>query len=400
MKSILLASASVVAFAGAAAAEITWSGSAVLGYNDTDIDPLGGDDTEGFYWDLDIDVTLSQTLDNGLTAGATFGFEVAEDNAGTVAGRHGQALISEDYVLFLESDTAGLFFGDTDMAAQTHWSAVGDMEADGFSETDGETVIRGDLSYGSVDVSLSYVVAQTAITDDQGTVATADDVVYTDIRFNDMVQLSLGATAEVGNFTIALAYQEAAPAADILMNNGVTPVGATTYANGDFNADEIFGISVSTTFGAADVALGYAKNQTSGADSLGVEVAYPFGPVTATFYYVSESAAAGDNWGINVAYEDGPISVALDYQDDQGTQLIELEGSYDVGNGLIIYAGYLTSSAAGTDDAFYVGGEMDLGGGASLLVSYADAPSEAAGDDDVGAQDYQVGTTVEVSFEF
>ena len=34
MKSILLASASVFAFAGAAAAEVSFSGSAALGYND------------------------------------------------------------------------------------------------------------------------------------------------------------------------------------------------------------------------------------------------------------------------------------------------------------------------------------------------------------------------------
>ena len=53
-------------------------------------------------------------------------------------------------------------------------------------------------------------------------------------------------------------------------------------------------------------------------------------------------------------------------------------------------------------DDYYVGGQYDLGSGASLLVSYAvdDDGDEADGDDDIGAQGYQVGTTVELSFEF
>ena len=71
MKRILLASASIVAFAGAAAAEITFSGEATLGYNDTNNEILGDDpdtllvetdfdtvdDNIGFYWDASIDVT-------------------------------------------------------------------------------------------------------------------------------------------------------------------------------------------------------------------------------------------------------------------------------------------------------------------------------------------------------
>ncbi len=54
-----------------------------------------------------------------------------------------------------------------------------------------------------------------------------------------------------------------------------------------------------------------------------------------------------------------------------------------------------------TGDAFYVAGEYDLGSGAMLLVSYAEANDAGfAGDDEVGAPEYQVGTTVEVSFKF
>ena len=78
MKRILLASASIVAFAGAAAAEITFSGEAALGYNDTDA--LSEDDEDkGFYWDAELGITFSQELDNGLVAAATVTSDVVDN---------------------------------------------------------------------------------------------------------------------------------------------------------------------------------------------------------------------------------------------------------------------------------------------------------------------------------
>ena len=113
MKSILLASASIFAFVGAAAAEVTFAGSATLGYNDTDNlaeDGVGetGDDEIGFYWDANVAVTLSQELDNGVTASATFDFDVADMNNGQVLEfgwlpavdhlRHGRPLLRRHHV--------------------------------------------------------------------------------------------------------------------------------------------------------------------------------------------------------------------------------------------------------------------------------------------------------------
>jgi hypothetical protein len=368
MKSILLASTAVIALAGAAAAEVSFGGEATLGYNDNST--TGND---GFYWDANIAVTLSQTLDNGLTAGATFDFDVASTNLGTT-------LTSGGYVLFLESDTAGLFIGDTAFAAETRWVSAGDMEADGFSEADGETALRGDISYGPVEASVSYVLA-------------ANDGVMNAV--DDLNQLSLGMVATFGNFDVALAYQEASGEAAGWYNGG-----SGTSDNGDFNDGEVFGISVGTAFAGADFRLAYAEDKGAGIDSTGLSVSYPVGPVVLGAYFVSESAG-GDNWGINVAYENGPIAVALDYQDDQGVEKIGLEGSYDVGNGLMVYAGYLSDNdtLANSGDRFYVAGSYDLGSGASLLVSYAEDDENIDGDE-IGDPEYQRGTTVEVSFEF
>ena len=365
MKNILLTSTALVAFAGAAFADsngVSFAGSATLGYNeDSDDGALG--DNDGFYWDANVAVTLSQELDNGITASVVFDFDAVEDN-------NGQTIEAGGYLLSLKSDIAGLYFGDTTFAAENIWSSAGDMEADGFSEADGEVVLRGDVMMAGVTASLSYAVQD------------ADGVSASE----SVNQLSLGASGTFGNFTVGAAYQEEA-------------TDDFNAANGDFNNGEVFGVFGSTTFSGATVTVAYADDTAADTTSTGVKVSYPFGPVTATAYYVMEDSGAGDpddNFGINVAYASGAVAVALDYQDDQGTAKTAIDGSYDLGNGMTVFAGMYMED--GIEDEFYVAGSYDLGNGASILVAYADAPNDT--DDEVGANEYQRGTTIEVGFTF
>lgn len=368
MKNLLITTA-LVGFAGAAAADghigVSLSGSADLGYNTDDAPGFVGDDNEGFYSDLDITANLLVDLDNGLTAAASINLDDLDNN---------NSEDGADYELSLTSATSGLYYGDTNFAAQNVWVSAGDMESDNFSEADGEEALRAEVTFGSVSAQLSYALADSAGV--RNSVGGADD----------LEQLSLGVAGDFGNVNVVMAYQEAFSVAAV----------GTAYnaANGDIVDQDVFGISVGTSFAGADVRLAYAENDVS--DSMGIKVAYPFGPVTATAYFVSESVG-DDNWGINMAYANGPVAVALDYQDDQGVAKVGLQGSYDVGNGVMVYAGYLTQDA--TDDRYYVAGTYDLGSGAQLLVSYADDNSNVD-EDEIGAGDYQRGTTVEVSFEF
>ncbi len=379
MKSILLASAAAFAFAGAAAAEVAFSGEATLGYNDSPTFDVGGVDTiygnDGFYWDANLAVALSQALDNGLTATASFDFDFAD-------GDLGRALESGGLVLSLTTEAGGLFFGDTAFAAETHWSPTGSMLADGFSEADGETVLRGDVNYGDISASVSYVLQD----------ADGGDAP------DDVDQLSVGVSGAVGGITFGLAYQEESEA-------GVDY--NPEAENGDFSADEIFGVFVGTTFAGATVKLAYASNETTEEDSLGVSASYPVGPVTLSGWYVVESGDSDNAVGVRVAYADGPFALVANYE-DRGNYTTgneyrwNVEGSYDTGLGVVVYAGVLEREPW-DGEAFYVAGEYDLGGGATLLVSYADADDATPGyldDDEVGAREYQNGTTVEVSFAF
>jgi predicted porin len=286
------------------------------------------------------------------------------------------------------------------------------MESDGFSEADGEEALRGEVTYGNVTAQLSYVLGN-----NEGTRNAVEE----------MNQLSLAVSADFGNFNVVAAYQaESDEAAGFFSTGGVNgPDGFTgdtngdlaigvgetgavgdeadngTAAgdNGDFTDNEVFGLSVGTSFSGADIRLAYAEDANS--ESIGVQVAYPFGPVTATVYYVSENTPGNndDNYGLTLAYENGPIAAKFDYDNDQGTDKYGIEGSYNVGNGVTVYAGYLFFDGLVEEDAFYVAGSYDLGSGAEFLVSYAEG-DDGEYEDEIGANDYQAGVTAELSFAF
>jgi len=390
---ILLTTTAIVAFAGAAAADghagIAFSGSATLGFNDGEETTVAIDGEEGFYWSANLGINMSATLDNGLTAGAVFDIELDDEGDGnSIAGTNDFDLVSSDVVLSLTSDSAGLYLGDTAFAAETQWSGAGDMEADAFSEADGEVALRGDVMFGGVSASVSYALA------------TSNGLIVGDAPLTageSYDQLSLGASGDLGQFSFAVAYQAEA-------DNDWTPGG-----NGDFYNNQVFGISAGTMLAGADIKVAYAQwdgaptdaNPDEQLTSLGIQVAYPVGPVTATVYYVSEDNDAGDaddNYGFTVAYADGPIAATFDYDDDQGTTKWNLDGSYDVGNGLTVLAG-MQNENEGDDNDYYVGGTYDLGGGADVLVMYAMDDDEDQ-EDEIGAGEYLPGTTVEVSFSF
>ena len=394
MKSILLASVAMVGFAGIAVAQdsettdgVSFSGTATFGYNDTDYDgdPVldedgevveanDGDDNVGFYWESDLELDLTRTLDNGLRAGVGFSIDVADDDVGD---GQGGALSSSGFVLFLESDEAGIYFGDTSFAAERYWkdADVDEMAADGFSEQDGETVLRGDLiDYGGVNASLSYVVADTEGERPAG----------------DVDQLSLGASFEWGGYTFGVAYQEESDAANQKSDLGEEPAVDGEYsAYDDFNTDEIFGIGLLANIVGFDGGIAYANNMTAGHTSLGILVNYPIGPFGARAYYVME-----DGWGLGFTYENAPVSLEAIYKETSGEVDSALEGTYDAGNGFMVWAGLVS----GGDD-YYVAGTQDLGGGAQLLVSYG-VDDDSSEEDEIGNPEIQEGATVEVTLAF
>jgi len=407
MKLLLLASASILAFTGAANAEVIFGGNATLGYNDTDADSTDEDD-EGFFYDAELNLTLSQELDNGVTAAATFNIELVDGGEGD-NGATGSDLGSADFVLSLTSENAGLFYGATSFAAETYWNPAGDMAADNFSEADGETVIRAEVEYFGVQAGVSYVVA------DAGGDLISEDDDFNGGNGDSIDQLSVGAAATVGMFTFSMGYQEESdynqgdnandePAVFAGDREGDADAYDPNDENGDFDGDEVFGISAGFAFAGADLMVAYASNETEETDGYGIEVSYPIGPVTVGAFYNTENDDGDsdddndDAYGVAVDYTSGPIAVSAFYElirsDDDDDADYAIEGSYDLGNGITVLAG-----ASDAFEDYYVAGTYDLGGGATFLASYGDDGDNDA-EDEIGDPEFKEGATVEVSFSF
>jgi hypothetical protein len=368
MKSILLTTTAIVAFAGAAVADghagISFAGEAELGNND--------DVENGFFWSADVDTTMTAALDNGVTATATFGLGIAENNLG-------DTVTSSDYVLEVSTDNAALRFGDVDPVAEANFSNV-DGEIVGFNDQDVhldsvadggvgfEGILMGEVTASGVTGMISFGVEADAANGE----ASEDDI--------DAMQVFVGAT--FGSVDLQVAYQD-------------------EFAG----ADAVYGISAGTSVAGADLDVSYMDDGTN--SSLGLGASYPVGPVVLGGYY-SVNDGAEDNYGVSADYSDGPIAVNAFYDfeggatdaDGDDTTEIGIEGSYDIGNGIAANAGYISTDAAGTETAaYYVAGTYDLGGGAELLVSYAEDEANAV-NDEIGDPEYNHGTTVAVSFSF
>ncbi|SEN59932.1 porin [Loktanella fryxellensis] len=342
----------------------------------------------GFYFEGGLGITTNAGMNMGLTAGITADVDIdfsdneldAEGNGINDGGTFDNADVSiSDFVIFVEGQGAGLYIGDTETAAATRWSGTTNMERDGFLEVgdiddgavDGDSVdgvIRADLDYNNFSGSVGFLLTQ------DGDNADLDGI----------DGFSMGINGTFGNFNAGVAYQEEVDA--VIFDNG--PI------------DEIVAVSAGTTFSGADVKLAYARNLTIEEDSLGFQVDYPFGPVTASAFYSFESLG-DDNYGFGVAYASGAVSVGAYYHDGQDEE-IGIEGSYDAGNGLIGYAGYIQND--GDSDAYeaYVAAAYELGGGASLIASYGDTGDAYTGANDEIGNTFEVneGTTVAVSFQF
>lgn len=379
MKRILLASTALVGLAGAASAEITFSGDAELFYtfDGEQIDDAGTvTSDDNLEWSADFNIRFSQELDNGITAGVDWEIDFVDDN-------QGNDLSASDFLLSLTSEQANLFFGDTEFAAVNVFSGVTDMAADNFSEADGEDVLRGEVTAFGWNVQISTFLLE----DGQFLDATGADVA---VGEDELEQLSVGVQGDIGPVNVILAYQE-----DFL------PDGAESAVNGDFNTDEIFAVALSATFAGADITLAYADNEVG--DSTGIEVSYPVtDAVTITGFYVAETvdaddASAPDGYGVTVDYVQGPIVAQVFYSDTGGEEDYGLDVDYDLGNGITLKGGY--AEGDGSDDGFYVGAAYDLGAGAELRFIYVDADNLNTDDEYFGDDDPE-GATLSLSFAF
>lgn len=370
MYRILMATTALVSLAGVASAEITWSGQVELGYNDEEL----VEDGEGVIATAEITPKLSVELDYGITADAeaTIILLDQEGGGGVDTDDLSDDFEAESYIVGLSTDSYGLAFGTVDFAPDVYWESTGDMEADGFSEADGETALLFTGSYGP----LSFGASSVLHTDDFATGGTGEG------KFD---QFGVAVNAELEGFDISFAYQEEA---DFAFDPN---------ENDDFEPNEILAVSVGTSFQGLDIRLGYASDRTADENSTGIQLGYDIEDVSLGAYFVDESDGE-ENWGVAAGYESGPLGVAAYYEDEQGAYLTGVEGFYEVREGIVVSAGVIDDEDPADDGGAYIGAEFDLGNGASFLVSYADA--DADDEDELGEPEYKNGATALLTLKF
>jgi outer membrane protein OmpU len=311
MKKVLLATSILAATAGfAAAAEVTLSGDARMGVIDN-----FGDDNTGFTSRARVKFTLSGETDGGLSFGASFRADNADDdsvcfdedssgayesanangvdecnfvNGGARSGRAGEVFISGAF--------GKLTMGDVDGAAQQATGHVDGVGLTGLGDLNESTFLgagSGDSDptavYEYTSGAFTGLISATNPDNNQG-LAGAD---------NDSV-LALGAKYSTDAFTVGLGYEDADGVDHVVLNGSAT-----------------------------------------------------FGAVTVKALFGSASGAVdGDQFALSAAFSADALTVTAFYADDEelgGVEGYGLGASYDLGGGAKVVGGYAKNETADTN---------------------------------------------------
>jgi hypothetical protein len=297
--------------------------------------------------------TLATTDDNNHgvynDAGVTFAMSSTLDNgmaASITADMNGGDTTNnaaDSYTFSLASDALTVSFGTVEYSARSNWVSAGDMATDDWANQNGETgtnALKADANVGGLAVSVS-------------------------------AQVTTGAKAAPKPVSISVGGS----------------LGGSSYVIA--SEGSIMGVSTTSSLGGSTVTVGYSTDGDE--TSTGVKVSYPAGAITTTASYVVESkTGVVDAWNVSAAYSAG--GTAVTFSTDEAT-VNKVEGSTTIG------AATVSAGLADNFDDMYLAVSNSLGGGATIMASYAvDGGTDAK--DEVGAGDWQEGLTVELKFAF
>lgn len=342
MKNILLASTALVAFAGAAAAEVAVSGTAEVGIVGGDFRWAGtdGDGVSQLWTDIEIDFIATGEADNGLTFGAEIDLDEAANGNGTDDGgatwfvAFGNARLDmgdTDGAVDWALQEVALAGGSIDDAETEHLGYNGNYGADG--DYDGQ-IARVTYTYGDFAAALSTEI------DDGGDF---DPIWGVGFQYNaDFAGTAVGfgigyqkgdedASDATLVSSLAAALALPATATDAEVYDELTAI----------QAYEVIAASIDVTLNSGIMmGVNYAESKYGDAGGLG-----GFGE---TEKYM----------GVGIGYEMNALAIGLnygEYDDRYGIDGLETSGyglavAYDLGGGLAVQAGYGLS-------------EVDLNGG-------------------------------------
>ncbi len=369
MKKVLLTSTALVAFAGAAAAEVTLSGWAELGV-------VGGEGIETQFWnDVDVDFTLSGEADNGLV----FGANVDLDEAAGLGAETDDMGID----VFVSGDFGTVTLGDTDGALD--WAVSGvDAWGNPGSIADDETAHWGrqdtwlDGTYDGQILRYDYTFedfgfAVSLEQDDRSDTVLDNTKIGEDANGNDIFgddrddyNWAVGAryTPELGAGTLNLGigYQAADNGqvgfglTDLQVENLAEDILAAGWTADELEAfTSVFGFNPqSDESDELTVSLGEDTKVWALSAGYTADSGWSIGGVYSD--WSGEALDKGEYWGIGAGYAYEAFSIHLNYGEHKFEYKGDADASlktkgyglalgYDMGGGLSILAGYGKSDA-------------------------------------------------------
>ena len=299
MKNVLLATTALVAFAGAASADVSFGGSARFGLQWND-GALPGEPSTTLEKRVTLNIDMSTETDSGLELGARIRLRNNESSIRTVGGGRVFVPSTTDVngaVVYLKSGGLKLSVGNVCGAIEClpglYAGTVG-LNGNGFSNLVTNTADRGYwgwVYYTSSGAGFNGVEVEYSAGDFSGMLTYA--------AMNDLTAAPNIVSAHVaytfGDWTVALGVQDGDTVA--ALDKVVLTVGGKI---GDFG-----------------VGLAYADND--GVDKFTVNGSYSFGATTVSAYVSDDSSvAATDNpWGLGVSYDLGGASLVAGYSNSE-----------------------------------------------------------------------------------
>ncbi len=297
MKNVLLASTALVAFTGAAVADVALSGRAEMGIFESDT-VAGGVQELQFFTDIDVTFTMSGETDGGLTFGASVDLDEGGAGAAAVANNADDG----GATIFISGGFGTVTMGDTDGALDWALTEAGNVGNPG-SLADDETSHAG---YNG-----SYL-------DGNGGTGTNDGQI---LRWD----YSMGA------FGVAVSAEQ--------NNNGTTAAGNT----GDIGF--AVGLKYTADLGGTAVkfGVGYQDNGNN-SDVVGISVDASLGNGLSAGVVYSDweiEGVADEHFGIGLGYSMGALSLHANYGEfDSGNDGFGIAAAYDLGGGAVVHFGY------------------------------------------------------------
>ncbi|MCL7464121.1 porin [Phaeovulum sp. NW3] len=313
MKKILLASTALVAFAGAAAAEVSLSGVGVISI-------IGGDgqangDHARFLTLADVGFTMTGETDGGLA----FGAYIELDEAALTKNKNEAVWVSGAFGKVTFGDTNSAI--DQVMAETTQGASLTDeytIHAGAFAnfldESVDNTIMRYDYAMGDIVLAASLEVDENDVKDIGWSIGAAYNMAITG-----------------GSVTLSAGYQVASDYEGVGANHsGVNPDNGTIVAGA-----------------AADAKVAAIGASVKLDNGLGMTAQY------ATIENFNGAGNDADQWGIGASYTTGAITVGASYGEiDADVNAADVESygigaSYALGGGTNLFAGMVSEKFNG-----------------------------------------------------